>query len=183
MVMRQFSRLLDPLRRRLRLMITRGVVKLVSDGLKMQELQLTALAGEVLDGVERVQNYGITSHPHAGAEAVVLNVGGVRSHAVVIAVDDRRYRLKSLAAGEVALYDDLGQMVKLSRSGIVTAAPLGHTHNGNLAVNGNQTITGTLTVNGNATITGTLIVNGVNFGIHHHNNVQTGTGSTGGPVS
>ncbi len=40
-----------------------------------------------------------------------------RSGCVVVA--DRRFRLKGLARGEVALYDDQGQSVTLTRAGIV----------------------------------------------------------------
>ena len=66
----------------------------------------------------RFQDYGITSHPHPGAEAVVVCAGGLRSHAIAIRVDDRAYRLTGLQQGEVALYDDLGNVVKLGRDGI-----------------------------------------------------------------
>lgn len=44
---------------------------------------------------------------------------GDRSHAVVVTVSDRRYRLKGLQTGEVAVYDDQGQSVTLTREGIV----------------------------------------------------------------
>ena len=52
--------------------------------------------------------------------------GGLRSHGLVIAVEDRRYRLRDLKDGEVALYDDLGQVVHLTRDGIriATSKPL-----------------------------------------------------------
>jgi phage gp45-like len=38
-------------------------------------------------------------------------------------VDDRRYRLRGLAAGEVALYDDQQQVVILSRDGVEIRTP------------------------------------------------------------
>lgn len=112
-----FSQLLDPIRKRIMLMIGRAVVQVVRDDTKLQELQLTALAGEVLGRSERFQQYGFTSVPQPGAEAIILFVGGIRSHGLVIAVDDRRYRLKALQGGEVALYDDLGKQVVLRRDG------------------------------------------------------------------
>lgn len=112
-------RLLSPLSRRVALMVSRAVVNVVSDGLRLQGLQVSLLADEVRDDVERFQQYGLTSHPHAGAEAIAVCVAGSRDHAVVIAVDDRRYRLKGLQAGEVALYDDMGHAVHLTRDGIV----------------------------------------------------------------
>jgi phage gp45-like len=46
------------------------------------------------------------------------------SHPIVLVVGDRRYRLKNLQDGEVAIYDDLGQKVHLTRDGIrVDAGP------------------------------------------------------------
>lgn len=108
---------------RIRGMIARAVVNLVDDGRKMQTCQIDLLADETQDEVERVQNYGFTSVPFPDAEAVMLAVGGTRSHAVVIAVDDRRYRLTGLPSGEVAMYDDRGQVVHLKRDGIEIRSP------------------------------------------------------------
>lgn len=104
---------------RVRGMISRAVVSLVNDSFKMQALQVTLLAGQVPDDAEHFQHYGFTSVPHAGAEGIALAIGGSTGHTVVINVDDRRYRLKALPNGEVALYDDLGHKVHLTRDGIV----------------------------------------------------------------
>ncbi len=99
-------------------MASRGVVSVINAALRMQGLQVRLLAGEVKDGLEHFEPYGFTAHPHAGAEAIVLFLGGDRSHGIVLATPDRRYRLKGLQAGEVALYDDLDHVVKLGRTGI-----------------------------------------------------------------
>ena len=106
--MKTVERLLWPLWRRIKLMIGRAVlIVLVDDSLKMQALQVSAASRrETLDDVERFQDYGFTSHPHVGAEAVLLSVGGMRQHPIVVAVDDRRYRVIGLEIGEVALYTD-----------------------------------------------------------------------------
>ena len=63
------------------------------------------MRGEVIDGAERMQIYGITSHPLKGADVLVLSVGGVRQHPVVL-IDDRRHRVRGLAEGEVCIYTD-----------------------------------------------------------------------------
>ncbi len=115
---RLIARSLAPLARRVANATSRGVVSVVNAGLKMQGLQVRLLAGEVKDGLEHAEPYGFTAHPHPGAEAVVLFLAGDRSHGVVLTTPDRRYRIASLAAGEVAVYDDLGQFVKLGRNGI-----------------------------------------------------------------
>lgn len=117
--MMDVRRLLAPIARRLRLLVSRGVVRAVSDATRLQTVQLDLLADEVRGNVERFQQYGVSSHPHPGAEAIVVSVSGSRDHLVAIAVDDRRYRLASLEAGEVALYDDRGHVVHLTRAGIV----------------------------------------------------------------
>ncbi|WP_417536091.1 phage baseplate assembly protein V [Methylophaga sp.] len=114
---------LDRVLLKVRQMVSRGVVLLVNDAANMQEMQLKIMADDTMDGVERFQNYGFTSKPHAGSEAIALTVNGDKSHTVVIAVDDRRYRLKGLENGEVALYDDQGQKIVLKRDQILVEAP------------------------------------------------------------
>lgn len=104
---------------RLRGMVSRAVVGLVMDGAKLQGLQVTILADQSADEVEHFQHYGFTSVPLPGAEGIALAVGGSRAHTVVINVDDRRFRLKNLRPGEVALYDDLGKAVHMTRDGMV----------------------------------------------------------------
>ena len=94
--------------------IGRCVLKAVSDGSGLQKVQVSALAGETLDGIDRVQNYGMTSRPKAGAQGIIVSIAGMRENAVVIAMDDNRYRLH-LEEGEVALYDDQGQSFILKR--------------------------------------------------------------------
>lgn len=112
---RQTIRLLERLSRRMRNIVARGVISLVRDAHKWQSTQLELLDGEVLDDAERAQQYGFSSVPHAGAEAVVLFVGADRSHPVVLAVDDRRYRVQALKNGEVVIYTDEGDRIHLKR--------------------------------------------------------------------
>ena len=106
---------LHQLAQRLRLIVSRGVVELVNDTLKMQSMQVTLLSDETQDDVERFQDYGITCVPFDDAEVLVMSVGGDRSHAVVVRADDRRHRPKGLVAGDVCLYTDKGERVYLDR--------------------------------------------------------------------
>lgn len=113
--------LTGPLRQmghRVQMMVARAVVKVVNDAAGIQALQLSGLEGELIEDAERMQDYGFTSAPFPDAEAVLVFPGGLRSHGLVVAVGDRRYRLKGLQAGEVAMYDDQGQSVVLTRDGI-----------------------------------------------------------------
>ncbi|SDH81370.1 phage baseplate assembly protein V [Pseudomonas flavescens] len=80
-------------------------------------VQMQGLAGETVSG-ELMQHYGFTSAPLAGAEYIVLPVGGNSRHSVVIASEDGRYRVK-LADGEVALYTDEGDHIHLKRGRLI----------------------------------------------------------------
>jgi phage baseplate assembly protein V len=113
------ERLLAPLRRQVLNMIARAVVQTIDDSKRLQALQITALDGETREGVERFQNYGFTSVPVEGAEAAVMFANGTRGHGLVIAVDDRRYRLTGLQSGEVALYHKDGARVVLKADGSI----------------------------------------------------------------
>lgn len=116
---RMIARALAPLARSVRNLLARAVVSSVNAAGGMQVLQLRILAGELKDGVEHMEPYGLTAHPQRGAEAVAGFVEGDRSHGLVLMVADRRYRVTGLQAGEVCVYDDLGHEVRLTRAGIV----------------------------------------------------------------
>lgn len=113
------DKVLGPLVRRIRLALGRGIIRLVADGAGIQTVQLDLMANETRSKVERFQEYGFTSVPLAGAEAAVIFMGGNRDHGIVVAVDDRRYRLKALAAGEVALYTDEGDKIHFKRGNTI----------------------------------------------------------------
>lgn len=103
-VIRVVERLLWPLRRRVMLMIGRAVVRLVDEASPRQRVQVEALPGEVLDDVERCQEYGYSSYPPVGSEAVLLSVGGMRQHPLVVSAEAPEYRPPDLRPGSVSLY-------------------------------------------------------------------------------
>lgn len=115
----QVERLLRPLKVRVANSIARAVVQLVDDSTKLQILQLGVLAGEDVDDAERFQEYGFSSNPLPGAEAVVVFPNGDRAHALVVAVDDRRYRPAAGAPGEVVVYNHAGASIRLKADGTV----------------------------------------------------------------
>jgi len=169
-MVRGLAKVLAPLRRRLSHLVLRAVVKLIDDAHTLQGLQVTLLDGEVADEVERFQQYGLTSHPKPGAEGIALAVGGKRTHTVVINVDDRRYRLKGLAEGEVALYDDLGQQVYLKRTGMELISSQQITLN-----------TPSVHCTGDVAVDGDVVASGISLVSHTHGGVTPGAGSTGVP--
>jgi phage gp45-like len=114
-------------------MITRATLEASNDDPKLQEVDVNLSHGEKARGVEHVQPYGFSSRAKAPskeadgstkrAEALVVHADGSRSHPVVVAVTDRRFRPKGMQEGEVQVSDDQGQKVYLTRDGIVLSSP------------------------------------------------------------
>lgn len=123
LVERIVARLVKPLKLQVDGYIARGEVALVNAARKCQTIQVRVLEGEVRKDVEHMETYGWTANPKPGAETVVLHIGGHRTHAIVIATPDRRYRVTGLLSGEVCMYDDLGQMVALRRTHVEAVSP------------------------------------------------------------
>ena len=148
-------------------MVSRCTVALATAMRKMQALQIRLTAGEVKDDVEHMEPYGYTSNPHPGAEGVAVFPGGDRSHGVVVVVADRRFRLKGLKPGEVALYTDEGDKIHFERGRKLTV------------------VTATLNIQASELVdiqSPELKHNGVNIGFNHdHGNVLKGGDRTSGP--
>ena len=97
----------------------RAVLTAIDSTTPIQLLQADGLAGEQLQDNELMQHYGFTSVPLAGAQVIVLPIGGKTAHGIIIATEHIASRLKALKNGEVAIYDDQGQSVYLTRQGII----------------------------------------------------------------
>jgi phage gp45-like len=104
--------------RRLQLMIAQGVGRVIGADF----IQVSVLDGETLE-VKRVEPYGVSYRPLPGCQAYLGFVSGDRALGIALVVADKRYQL-DLAPGEVALHDDQGQKVHLTRTGVVVSTPL-----------------------------------------------------------
>jgi phage gp45-like len=148
---------------RLQLVFAQGVASLV----KADKVQAKVLDEEVLDNLARVEPYGFSYRPKPDCQAYLLFPSGDRSYGVAIMCGDKRYQM-TLEEGEVAIHDDIGHSITLSRDGIVIDGG-GHA----LRVTNCQQIT----VSG-----GDVIADGISLKNHHHTGVQTGSGITGNPL-
>ncbi|EMW3378017.1 phage baseplate assembly protein, partial [Yersinia enterocolitica] len=109
------NRLFSGIQRGLSNMLVRAVVRRLDSSSKNQMLQIQMIADELKDNIEHLEPYGFTSAAHTGAEAFAAFPDGDRSHGVVLVVADRRYRIKGLESGEVAIYSDEGDSIILKR--------------------------------------------------------------------
>lgn len=188
-----FSRAVGRIMDACRNLVSRGVVTRTDDAPRMQTVQLTLLEGELLEGAERFQPYGLTSRPQEGAEALCVFVGADRSHPVVLAVDDRRFRVTSLRPGEVCLYTDEGDTILFGRDHHISIRTL------HLSADAEDVLvkaTSKITVDapetefaghvstraGLSNSGGPLESQGRNLDRHVHDGVEPGGGTTGGPV-
>lgn len=181
--LRDVQKLMAPMMRRLRLIADRAVVTMVTDSLQRQGLQLKVLADETADDVERFQNYGHTSVPPAGSEAIVLGIGGARAGLVAIAVEDKSVRPKDLEAGDNCLYHLEGHRIILRKDGlleleaktvIINASEKLTMMSPDTEIQGPLHVTGEITSDTDVK-TGTTSLKG-----HVHN--QSGGGQTSAPV-
>ena len=162
--------LLAPLARRVRMLATKALVSQADDSLPLQMLQLTALAGERLSNVQRIQQFGSRGNPPAGSQALLICVGGSRSFPVVVAVENPGAApAGSLPSGGYEIYDANGTYLrfnndgtfylKAATSGVVDCPTVEFT--GNAVIDGNLTVKQNLLVDQNATILGVLEAEGV----------------------
>ena len=160
-------------------LLARGTVVLAHSANKLQSLQMRLTAGEVNDDMEHFEPYGFTSNPLAGAEGIATFLGGDRSHGVVLVVADRRYRLKALAAGEVAIYTDEGDKIHFKRGRVIDIDTATLNIRASSGVNIDSP---TLSMSGKIVSQGDQLAAGISQINHVHSGVQPGPGQTGAPV-
>lgn len=102
---------------RLMLMVGRGRIQTVNDSGSAQKMQVRLGELEIRDNLPRLAEFGFTSNPPSGSDAVVQFIGGDRSNGVVIATGHQQSRPKGLAPGESMLYSQDGKYVYLTASG------------------------------------------------------------------
>lgn len=157
---------IDRLFQRVQGMFALGRITASRDDRPTQAVQVALGEGDVRDAVPALGQYGFTSRPLAGAEALVLFLGGARTNPIIIATGDRLYRLRELAPGEVALYSDEGDSIALRRDGTIEV----------VAATKVRMETPLLEVTGDVT------AGGISLKTHIHAGVEPGGGTSGEPV-
>lgn len=167
-------------------MIRLGRVSAVDDAGPVQRIQVTEAgpgadgSPAVVDKVPMLGLYGLASSPPLKSDVLVLRLFGGRTLSVAIATNHQPSRLRDLAAGDSALYDERGAYVWLTPAGLLID---GH---GLPARIRNVT---TLTVEGAVRVTGDVIADcegaaislldlAAAYNAHKHGGVQIGAAQT-----
>ena len=103
--------------RRVQGVVGRGRVTTGNDSGAVQKLQIRLGEWETRDDTPRVAEFGFTSMPPNGADAIVVFVAGDRSSGVIIATTHQASRPTQLAPGEAMVYDLWGKSVHFTRDG------------------------------------------------------------------
>lgn len=106
-------KLLEPIKRRIFLLIGRAVLTAIKASEKTQTIQVTSLDGETISDVEHMQPFGLEAYPNSDTEAIILFINGNRDQGIAITVSDRDKRPKDLQQGDTCLYDSRGQECRL----------------------------------------------------------------------
>ena len=117
----QLQRLLEPIRNRVRLMVARALISAATDDEGGLRLELDLGAGEFRDDLELVQQFGVSSRPLPGSQAVTLFLGGSRDSGVVVATKGMGPEMSiSLKPGEVCLHTAEGDSIHLKNGRVVS---------------------------------------------------------------
>ena len=100
------DRLLLPIKRKIFLLIGKAILEAVDDSGKTQLLKFTCLKNETLDEVEKISDFGLTSHPPPSdtMKTIVLFPNGNRDLGIAIACQDEELRPKDMDEGETIVY-------------------------------------------------------------------------------
>lgn len=103
---------------RIRRVILGATVKSTDDATPLQQMKVQTLGRALYDKVEVYAQFGFTSRPPDGLDAVIAERNGKY---VVIAVGDRKFRIRNLESGDTVIYDMRGQTITLNKTGIRVA--------------------------------------------------------------
>lgn len=94
--------------------LRRGTVQKTDDSGTQQILkQMTGLKAESFEDVYRPQPHGLSSHPPAGSEGVLLALGGRSDRLLALGFEHKDKRPKNLPEGGTCLYDAAGNVVRI----------------------------------------------------------------------
>lgn len=113
-----FSRLIKPRDDRLNNLSRLGKVLMMKAG-NTQSAQVQTANNEIADNVKFIEAYGFTAKPKQNSECILLNIQGNPGNVVALVIGNRELRFKKLNDGEVAMYDDSGNLLHFKNGGVI----------------------------------------------------------------
>lgn len=148
---------------------------------KIQRGRVESTDNDVKDDAERMQDYGLASNPVDG-QGLALTIGG---HTIIVRMD-RLAERPQLAAYEVAVWHKEGHKITLREGKLIEVDCDTLKVNATVKVEFNTplvTNSGNVTAQGRVTGVAGVTGAGIDVEDHGHTGVQTGPGTSGGPVA
>lgn len=108
--------------RRIRTLLGIGRIEVTTDSGRSQTAQVVLNELETIDAMPRVTEFGFSSRPPEGSEAVMVFQGGERSDGVIVGTHHAPSRPRNLEVGETQIYTASGIYIYLTNGGIVIEA-------------------------------------------------------------
>lgn len=112
--------MLQRIGRRIQAVIGRGRVTVSDDAGSAQLLQVRLGPLETRDRTPRLAEFGFSSRPPEGSDALLVFVGGDRSNGVIIATGHQDSRPRGLDVGETIVYDLFGRSIRFTKDGAIS---------------------------------------------------------------
>jgi phage baseplate assembly protein V len=113
------SRMMESLRKKTFLMVGRGELKTSDASKNTAKMQGEFLKDEIISDIEKMEDYGFSSCPEAGAQIVAIFIDGNREQGLVIRSHDRKYKPTDLQPGEACMYHKNGSRVTMKADGSI----------------------------------------------------------------
>lgn len=139
------STLIERTFRRVQMLFGRARITFVDDSGPVQIMQVKMSDFETPDNRYRLAEFGLSSNPPVGSDALALHVAGDRTGGAIFATNHQPSRPKGLAPGETMLYSQDGKYVYLTASGGIVVEAKGQS----VVVNDASAVT----VNASTTVT------------------------------
>ncbi len=150
----------------------RAVLNANNSNTDTQLSQIEGLAGENMDNVELMQQFGFTSNPPADTDVVVIPMGGKTSHSVIIATENGAYRIKGLPSGAVAVYAQDGTRIVLNNDKTIDHYADKTTFHGDVHIKGKTTTEADIQT------TGDVVASNISLIKHTHASPETGANTS-----
>jgi phage baseplate assembly protein V len=165
----------------------RGRLRRLTDS-RIALAQVEGMGGETFQDAEYLQQAGLRSRPLAGAEVLIIPLGGASAHGVVVSCANGKLHVAALKDGETALYNETdghfihlknGRVIRIECDTLEIVANIVHT--GNVQQTGDIQQTGSMVSTGTHKASEVSNAAGVVLGTHKHSGVRAGSNDSGAP--
>lgn len=137
------KRAIEPLLIRIKTLVAKGVLASIEDSTEVQLFKISGIEDDVLEDVERIQEYGRSSYPPVESQVIYAALNGNKDHAVILKTAYDQARPKDMEEGDNIVWDIHGNLIELTAEGIKITSNTGGEvliKDGNISLNGDTPV-------------------------------------------